>query len=259
MSDDSPQADVDVNVDTDPAATRRPTATGGNVPTAPIALVGLFVTALVTAQLISSKLLATFTVPVLGLLSMPGGTLAYAATYFASDCISELYGEKFARRVVNVGFAMNFVMLALVWLTIEWPAAAGSIDPEMFATVLGSGTNIVLGSLFAYVVSQNWDVFAFHRLREATGEEALWLRNVGSTATSQLIDTVIFTVVAFAVAPALLGIGQRLPLPVVVTLVVGQYAAKLLIALLDTPFVYAVVGAVRSSDGPPAESKSSAD
>ncbi|WP_199174745.1 queuosine precursor transporter [Halegenticoccus soli] len=215
---------------------------------APIALVGLFVTALVTAQLVSAKLIAV-TLPIAGVvLTMPGGTLAYAGTYFASDCISELYGERFARRVVNVGFAMNFVMLALVWLTIRAPAARGSIDPGAFSTVLGAGTNIVLGSLVAYLASQNWDVFAFHRIREWTDGDALWLRNVGSTATSQLIDTAIFTVVAFAVAPALFGTGAALPTEVIVGLVVGQYVGKFLIAVFDTPLVYAAVGMLRDAD-----------
>ena len=224
------------------------------VPTAPIALVALFVTALVTAQLVSSKLLA-FSLPLLGALSMPGGTLAYAGTYFASDCMSELYGKRFARRVVNVGFFMNFVMLALVWATIQWPAAANSpLASDTFATVLGPGTNVVLGSLLAYAVSQNWDVFAFHWLRDATDGKWLWVRNIGSTGTSQLIDTVIFTVVAFGVAPSLLGIGQALPAAALAPIVVGQYVGKLVVAVLDTPLVYVVVGFLReeSDDAPQA-------
>ena len=218
------------------------------VPTAPIALVALFVTALVTAQLVSTKLLA-LSLPLLGAVAMPGGTLAYAGTYFASDCIAELYGEVFARRVVNVAFFMNFVMLALVWVTIQWPAAAATaVDPSAFATVLGTGTNVVLGSLLAYVVSQNWDVFAFHWLRDATDGRWLWLRNIGSTGTSQLLDTIIFTTVAFGLAPAFLGIGSTLPTPALAGLVVGQYAAKLLIAIVDTPLIYAVVGYVGGAD-----------
>ena len=227
------------------------------MPTAPIALVALFVTALVTAQLVSSKLLA---LPLLGALSMPGGTLAYAGTYFASDCMSELYGKRFARRVVNVGFFMNFVMLALVWATIQWPAAANSpLASDTFATVLGSGTNIVLGSLLAYLVSQNWDVFAFHWLRDATDGKWLWLRNIGSTGTSQLIDTVIFTVVAFGVAPALLGIGQALSVAALVPIIVGQYVGKLIVAVVDTPLIYAVVGYLRTDDAASARPAASSD
>ncbi|MFB6177517.1 MAG: queuosine precursor transporter, partial [Halobaculum sp.] len=141
-------------------------------------------------------------------------------------------------------FGMNFVLLGLVWVTIELPAARGSVDPAAFETVLGLSTNVVAGSLAAYVVSQNWDVIVFHRIREATEGRSLWLRNVGSTATSQLLDTVIFTVVAFLVAPAI-GIGPSLPLSVIGSLIVGQYALKLLIALVDTPLVYGAVALVR--------------
>jgi uncharacterized integral membrane protein (TIGR00697 family) len=217
-----------------------------------VVLVALFVTALVTAQLTASKVLAVplpVEVPLVGATAfLPGAALAYALTFFASDCYAELYGRRAAQVLVNVGFAMNFVLLALVWSTILAPAAPTSVDPGQFATVLGASTNIVVGSLLAYVVSQNWDVLVFHALRERTEGRYLWLRNIASTATSQAIDTVIFVSVAFLVAPALLGTGQPLPTPVVVSLVAGQYLLKLLIALADTPFVYAVVRAL--SDAP---------
>ncbi|WP_416838340.1 queuosine precursor transporter [Haloferax sp. DFSO52] len=212
-----------------------------------IALVGLFVTALTTAQLTASKLLAIplpsaiGELPVVGAtIILPGAALAYALTFFASDCYSELYGRRPAQVMVNVGFAMNFVLLGLVWSTIVAPAA----DPEFaaeFSNVLASGTNIVAGSLLAYLVSQNWDVIVFHSIREMTDGAFLWLRNIVSTATSQAIDTVIFVGVAFYVAPTVLGIGQALPQNVLIGLIVGQYLLKLLIALVDTPFVYLVV------------------
>jgi uncharacterized integral membrane protein (TIGR00697 family) len=220
-------------------------SSGGRREIGRVALIALFVTALVTAQLTASKVLAIplpTGLPVVGAsVFLPGAALAYALTFFASDCYAELYGRRAAQVLVNVAFVMNFVMLALVWSTILAPAAPTSVDPGMFATVLGASTNIVLGSLLAYVVSQNWDVLVFHAIRERTGGRYLWLRNIGSTATSQAIDTVIFVSVAFLVAPALLGTGQALPTDVVIALMAGQYLLKLLIALVDTPFVYAVV------------------
>jgi uncharacterized integral membrane protein (TIGR00697 family) len=213
-----------------------------------IAFAGLFVTALVTAQLTAAKLLVV-SLPLLGALIVPGGTIAYAVTFFASDCMSELYGRRFALRTVQVGFAMNFVLLAIVWLTIQWPAAQDGIDPTMFAAVLGSSTPIVLGSLTAFLVSQHWDVFAFHWLRDRTAGRWLWVRNIGSTATSQLIDTVLFTTVAFVIAPTLLDVGQVLPWSVVLSLIGGQYIVKALIAGIDTPLVYLAVGYLRNHEG----------
>jgi uncharacterized integral membrane protein (TIGR00697 family) len=215
---------------------------------AQIALVGLFVTALVTAQLTAAKLLALplpVALPAVGPeITLPGAALAYALTFLASDCYGELYGRRAARVMVNVAFALNFVVLALVWSTIRAPA----VDPEFAATfsaALAPSANIVLGSLLAYLVSQNWDVEVFHRLRTATDGRALWLRNIVSTASSQAIDTVIFVSVAFVAAPTVLGIGQALPTAVVVSLIAGQYLLKLVIALVDTPIVYLIVRLVR--------------
>ena len=216
------------------------------VPVAAVALTATFVTALVTAQVISPKLLAV-TLPVVGAVSAAGGTLAYAATFFASDCLAELYGERYTRRVVNVTFLMNFLLLALVFLAIELPAARGSVDPDAFATVLGLSGNIVAGSLAAYVFSQNWDVFVFGRLHDATQGRLLWLRNLVSTGTSQLIDTAIFNIVAFLVAPVAVG-NDPFSLPLIGSLIVGQYVLKLLIALVDTPLVYVAVAIADRDD-----------
>jgi uncharacterized integral membrane protein (TIGR00697 family) len=218
-----------------------------------VALVGLFVTALVTAQLTASKLLMfgiPFELPFTGnSLVMPGAALAYALTFFASDCYSELYGRRAAQVLVNVGFGMTLVMLALVYTTIEAPIAPFSgVGQAEFTGVLWSSANIVAGSLLAYVVSQNWDVLAFHAIRERTEGRYLWLRNVASTASSQAIDTVIFVTVAFWAAPALFGVGTVYSTNQILGLIVGQYVLKLGIAVLDTPFVYAVRRAFRAEE-----------
>lgn len=217
-----------------------------------VALVGLFVTALVTAQLTASKLLA-FDLPVAlpvtgGQLVLPGGVLAYAVTFFATDCYTELYGKRPAQVLVTVGFGAMFVLLGLVWFTILAPAGRGGVSAETFRTAFAPATNIVVGSLAAYVVSQNLDVFLFHGIRNLTGSGFLWLRNIASTGTSQAVDTVMFVGLAFYLLPRYAGIGPSVPLSVVYSLIVGQYLAKLAIALGDTPFVYLAVTAIRGRE-----------
>jgi uncharacterized integral membrane protein (TIGR00697 family) len=230
-------------------------------PAGRVAILALFVTALVTAQLTASKILAIpipTAVPRIGeTIFLPGAALAYALTFFASDCYGELYGRRDAQVMVNVGFVMNFVLLALVWSTILAPGRNVEFAAQ-FEGVLAPATNIVAGSLLAYIVSQNWDVIVFHRLREATEGDFLWLRNIVSTATSQAIDTVIFVGIAFYLLPTYVGIGMETPWSVVVTLMLGQYLLKLLIALVDTPFVYAVVGVSRSRADAAAKAAASA-
>ncbi|MDR5673379.1 queuosine precursor transporter [Halalkaliarchaeum sp. AArc-GB] len=237
-------------------ATRSVQTSRPTLPAGAVALAALFVASLVTAQLTASKVLQfelPFALPVTGAeLALPGAALAYALTFLASDCYTELYGKRAAQVLVNVGFLMNFLVLALVWSTILAPAAPSSIDPAAFETVLGASTNIVAASLLAYVVSQNYDVVVFHWIKERTRGEQLWLRNIVSTGTSQAIDTVIFVGVAFWLLPRAIGLGPVLPGDVVVALMVGQYLLKLGIAVLDTPLVYLVVGAVRRYDVAPA-------
>lgn len=217
-----------------------------------LSIAAVFITALITAQLIAVKVIAypaTAQLPVIpDTIIVPAGVLAYALTFLASDCYTELYGRRPAQILVNIGFGMNFVMLGLVWLAIAAPGADAGVDPSAFEAVFGLSTNIVLASLGAYIVSQNWDIVVFHEIGRATGGQYLWLRNIGSTGTSQLIDTVIFIGLAFYVVPLVLGIGQALPGAVVGQLILGQYLVKLLIALLDTPIVYGVVRFVRARD-----------
>jgi uncharacterized integral membrane protein (TIGR00697 family) len=224
------------------------------VPLGATALLALFVTSLVTSQLTAAKLLGfglPFEIPVAGAqLILPGAAVAYALTFFASDCYAELYGKRAAQQMVNVAFFMNFVMLALVYTTVVAPAApVNSVPASAYRSVLLQSVNIVGASLLAYLVSQNWDVVVFHAIRERTGREKLWLRNIGSTATSQAIDTVLFVGVAFYVLPTV-GLNPQLGLPVaaIAALMVGQYLLKLAVAVVDTPFVYLVTNAVRSSE-----------
>jgi uncharacterized integral membrane protein (TIGR00697 family) len=218
-------------------------------------LVALFVTALVTAQLAAAKVLAVplpADLPLVGAtVFVPGGVLAYAVTFFASDCYAEIYGRRQAQILVNVGFAMNFVLLGLVYFALLMPIAPPSItgaSQAQFSAVVESGTAVVAGSLLAYLVSQNWDVVVFHWIRDRTGRAHLWLRNLASTGTSQAIDTVIFVGVAFALGPAVLSGAAFPPVQQLAALAVGQYLAKLAIAVLDTPFVYGVVSVVGPHD-----------
>jgi hypothetical protein len=96
---------------------------------------------------------------------------------------------------------------------------------------------IILASFIAYLLSQTHDVWAFHFWKKLFRGRHLWLRNNISTASSQLLDTVVFISVAFL---GIMPVGQ---------LIAGQYVVKLGIALLDTPLVYLLVWLIRKNSG----------
>ena len=210
-----------------------------NEETIRIGLIALFITGLLTAQLTAVKILELSPLNLGISVMVPAGVLAYAITFFASDCYAELYGKKAARTVVSIAFTMNIVMLVLIWISINAPGSEAGVSSELFATVLGPSANVVIASLTAYLISQNLDILIFDTIREKTNGSKLWLRNIGSTTVSQLVDTILFITLTFSILPSIVGIGIGLPLSVIVQLILGQYLVKLLIALADTPLIYA--------------------
>jgi hypothetical protein len=115
--------------------------------------------------------------------------------------------------------------LALLFIPAQSDIAQGPLQ-----AIFSLMPRIAGASLAAYLISQLHDVWAFHLWKKkfpAAG--MLWLRNTASTLVSQLIDTVVFTFAAF------LG---RYPFPIVLEILWTTYIIKLIVALLDTPFVY---------------------
>ena len=195
-----------------------------------ILLSSLFAGALLVANFIAVKIVAV------GPLIVPAGIIAYPLTFLLTDTIAEVYGRDTARRVVWTGFGVNLLAVVLVMLALRLPPAPFFAGEAAFGATLGLVPRIVLASLTAYLVSQHHDVLAFHFWRRLTGGRHLWLRNNASTVVSQALDTVLFITIAFV---------GTMPLGVVVSLVVWQYLAKVIIAAADTPLCYLLVGWAR--------------
>ena len=193
-----------------------------------VLLATAFVAALVAANLTASKII------VVGGLVVPAGVLAYAITFAVTDTFSEIWGRRHTQVVVNCGFAALLLAWGLVALAVHVPPAPFWPGQEAYAGVLGAANRIMLASLAAYLVSQTLDVWTFHWLKQRFSGRFLWLRNNGSTLLSQSVDTTIFITLAFY--------GQMELLP----LILGQLVVKYVIAVLDTPVVYALVYLLRA-------------
>lgn len=185
-------------------------------------IVGTFAGLIVMAQVLANK------VVVFWQFAVPAAVIVYATSFFLTDVLCEFHGKKKAKEAVWSGFLASIILVMAIEIAIAWPSAAFWEGQEAFASTLGLTRRIVLASLVAYVVSQNWDVHVFHRIKERTQGRHLWMRNIASTSSSQFLDTVIFITIAFYGA-----------MPVI-PLIVGQYVVKLIIAGIDTPFLYAV-------------------
>lgn len=183
-------------------------------------LLGIFVVSLIVANIVSAKIVSFW-----GLV-IPAAIVAYPLTFLITDVIGEIWGKEMANRAVKIGFICQLISLVLISLSILLPVAPFADNQAEFVGIMKSSFRVVAASLVAYLVSQNWDVWLFHKLKEKCNGKHKWLRNNASTLTSQMIDTAIFITIAFW------GV-----VPNIWVMILSQYLIKAVYALLDTiPF-----------------------
>lgn len=187
-------------------------------------------TAIILANLQGPKLTVIFG------LQTSLGVIFYSSIFFATDVLSENYGKAAANKAVRMGFAVSVVVLvmlslALLYLPSSKPETAefsASIH-NAFATIVNFTPRFIFGSLLAYYISQHFDVWAFHKIKSITGDRWLWFRNNLSTMSSQVVDTLIFSLVTWW------GI---VDLKTALSLGAAKYLFKVAIAMIDTAFIY---------------------
>ena len=196
----------------------------------------LFITSLVVSNLIFQKFfywrpfgdITVFGAP---LFEISVGILPYPITFLITDLISEVYGQKKANRVVTAGIFASFFSMGIVLLADLAPAIESSpVDDVLFSKVFALSPIAVLASMLAYLLAQYVDIAIYHFWKRVTNGKMLWLRNNFSTFSSQFIDT--FTVVS------LLCIFGVIPWELYYGLVISGFLFKVLIAFIDTPFLY---------------------
>ena len=162
------------------------------------------------------------------------GAILYSGIYFATDVLNEKFGKEEANRAVMLGFVANIaVMVTLVLSTKFLPSelAGSAAEVHDAISVLAYYSPIfIIGSLTAYLVSQRFDVWFFHYLKNKTNGKKLWLRNNLSTIASQLIDTLIYQFTWV--------LATDFTFSQAFVLAAAKYVFKVLIALVDTVFIY---------------------
>jgi len=158
-----------------------------------------------------------------------GGNSLYGAIFLATDLLNEHWGKKEAQRAVWFGWvcAFAFLVSSQVFLLFK-PSVDDFADPGM-RTLFSITPRIVIGSLIAYLISQTHDVYSFNAWKKRTKGKHLWLRNNASTAVSQMIDSAIFSLIAF---------WGVFPNAVVLEIALTTYLLKIIVAVVDTPFIY---------------------
>ena len=174
------------------------------------------------------------------------GVLPYPITFLCTDFISELYGRKRANMVVWIGLLLNGWVLFILWLgaslpphTPLGPDGLPALDhPDRTFFQIRKWTSMAtVASMIAYLSAQLVDVQIFHLLKRATRGKALWLRNNGSTLTSQMVDSVTVILITYFFSNAIAITPGETVAHGLVILILSNYVFKMTAALVDTvPF-----------------------
>ena len=205
-------------------------------------LSSIFITALVVSNLIFQKFFSwyTFNFEVFGikLFELSVGVLPYPITFLITDIISEIFGKRKANQVVVMGILASIFSIGLLLLGDVLPASSSSpIDDKTFNLVFSASPLAVLASMSAYLIAQFLDIRIYHFWKQLTQGKYLWLRNNFSTFSSQIIDST--TVIA------LLCIFDILAWDLFLGLVLSSITFKIVVAVIDTPLLYLLVGLIR--------------
>ena len=176
----------------------------------------------------------TIVVHAFGMDQTLGNTL-FAATFLATDILSEVYGKKEASKGVLAGIftSLTFILLSFLW--VHYIPAESDWASEFVHGLFSNTPRMLLSSLIAYAISEWIDVFLYHAwwnlTEKKTGSHTkmLWFRNNFSTLISQFVNIVIFNFGAF------LGIYEFKEL---LSITGACYIIYIVTSLLDTPFIY---------------------
>lgn len=155
------------------------------------------------------------------------GNVIYASNFLMTDILSEMHGEKCSKKALHIGFFTLISATLLFQISLLYiPNASDFASPAM-KTIFALSPRICAASLIAYFISNYIDIVLFARIGKKT--KHLWIKNNLATMTAQLLDSFMFTFMAFL---------WVFPVNELIVLSLTTYVIKVIIAALDTPFLY---------------------
>lgn len=199
-----------------------------------VIIVAVFVTCLITANIVAVKLVDIF-----GFI-VPAGIIIFPISYIVGDVLTEVYGYRKARQVIWIGFLCNLIAVLSIIAGQLLPSAAFWDAQAAYERILGYTPRLLLASFVAFLVGEFSNSYVLARLKIATQGKYLWMRTIGSTVVGQGLDSLIFVFIAF--------IGT-IPLTAITSAIITQWLFKVIYEALATPLTYIIINKVKKIEG----------
>jgi queuosine precursor transporter len=209
-----------------------------------IILTGLFITCLITSNIIAIKWiswgfapakLGGFVFPA----PLPAAIVIFPISYIFGDVLTEVYGYRNARKVIWLGFLCNLIAVIAFWVAGQLPAYQTDIQPA-YERIFSSTPRILAASFIAYLMGEFANSFVLAKMKIATKGRWLWTRTIGSTIVGEGLDTSVFIIGAF---------GGNWPWVLIGSIILTHWLMKTAYEVLATPFTYLIVGYLKKKEG----------
>jgi queuosine precursor transporter len=211
------------------------TSRNGQYSAALVILAAVFVTSLITANIVAVKLIEV------GPFVVPAGTVTiFPLSYVIANVITEVYGFSRTRQVIWLGFACNLLAVGVIYMTQLLPGAGFWDGQDAYERILGFVPRLLLASFIAYLVGEFVNAFILARMKILTKGRYLWTRTIGSSTVGQGIDSLIFVSIAFVGVIASDELART---------IVAPWFLKSLYEVLATPLTYALANGLKRREG----------
>ncbi|MFA7286168.1 MAG: queuosine precursor transporter [Patescibacteria group bacterium] len=168
------------------------------------------------------------------------GVFSFPVVFLMTDVVGEVYGKRIAKLFVLAGLVSTLLFIAYSFLSLALPwSAEGEWAKEGYNLIFGISARIAIASVVAFAIAEYQDVFSFFLLREKFGVRFFWLRSMLSNLWSQLLDTVVFMVIAFA------GVYSTATL---ISIIISWWLFKVAMGVLYTPLSYVGIYLLREAE-----------
>ena len=196
-----------------------------------VIVTAIFVTCLITANIIAVKVIS------LGSFILPAAIIIFPLSYIFGDILTEVYGYRWARKVIWIGFLCNLIFVIFAWIGQVLPPAPFWEGQEAYESILGYAPRLLIASFSGYLAGELVNSFVLAKMKILTRGRWLWSRTIGSTIVGQGLDTLIFITLAFIGTPSF-----------VPMMILYHWLAKTIVEVLATPFTYAVVNFLKKKE-----------
>jgi uncharacterized integral membrane protein (TIGR00697 family) len=131
-------------------------------------------------------------------------------------------------------------MTGILGIIQALPAAPGWGNASAFNTIVGFVPRIVGASIIAYLIGEFINTIFLSKLKVKTKGKFYGLRSFATTSVGEAIDTVTFSLIAFA---------GTMPGKDLVGLMLTVYCLKLIIEAIAIPFSTALVRRMKKQEG----------